>query len=139
MTIPEALVTGVAAATAVDVVPHRKKVGATADYIIIATERSNDTHRFGRGLGAHKGGMSIVRLALWYIIPSRVAEPLRQPARALVKLQAAYDYVADRKEIGDYSVVVAPDGLGPMLRSDEDDRDAVVAYARLTVQVVGEE
>ena len=134
MTFPDALVSGVQAATGVDVVAHRRKESASADYIIVATERSDDGHLFGGGIGAEQGGESITRLALWYVIPSRVAEARRTPQRALAGLQVAYDYVAGLKEIGDHAVFVSG-GLGPMLRPNEDDHLEVVAYARLTARV----
>ena len=72
----------------VDVVAHRKpdRFGAR-DVLIVALERSRDSHLFGRGLGAGNRGESEIRLGLWWVLNTRRPAAQRTPQRALDGLQ----------------------------------------------------
>ena len=51
----------------------------TADVLVVALERSRDSHLFGRGLGAANRGESEIRIGLWWIVNRRRPAAQRTP------------------------------------------------------------
>lgn len=109
-----------------------------ADALIVAQERSRDSHLFGRGLGAGNRGESEVSLGLWWIVNTRRPAAQRTPKRALDGLQPVYDALANtrRETIGSVVVRHVASGLAPVLRSTEAE-DEIVAYARVVLLTEG--
>ena len=110
----------------------------TADVLVVAQERSRDSHLFGRGLGAGNRGESEVSLGLWWIVNTRRPAAQRTPGRALDGLQPVYDALVStrRQTIGSVVVRHVASGLAPVLRSTEAE-DEIVAYARVVLLAEG--
>ena len=110
----------------------------TADVLVVALERSRDSHLFGRGLGSANRGESEIRLGLWWVVNTRRPAAQRTPQRALDGLQPVYDALVGtrRQTIGSAVVRHVAAGLAPVLRSTEAE-DEIVAYARVVLLIEG--
>ena len=124
---------------AATVYEHRRPADfGASDALIVALERQDDEYLFSGLAGFGGGGVSEIRVRLWWIVNQRRDVAGRTPEAALDGLAPVYEALlaVRRQTIGAMVVRHVESGLAPVLRSS-DAADEIAAYARVALTVEG--